>query len=158
MPIWPELVFQSFDRFWPNHIWPELVFFVFWPCVCVFQDFGCVQNCVCLLCVWCMLLGVFEIFHGPSAGPPKISLFGLHPRTPNVHISGSGASNTTKINSTKGPPREGRKNENCDGRGKKTRNLGPPTRGPAGRRPFWAPPFGDTSGHPHFPSFGHPSR
>ena len=56
--IWPELVFQSFDR-----IWPESVFLVFCLrlCVCVFQDFGCVQVCVCVVCVWCcVVLGVFN--------------------------------------------------------------------------------------------------
>ena len=53
--------------------------------VCVFQDFGCLQDCVCVVCVVCVvssrfLVGVFKIFGGvfkilgplapPSPGPP----------------------------------------------------------------------------------------
>ena len=61
----------------------------------------------------------------PSAGQPSAGPWASHdnPRTPNVHISG------------KHHQREGEKNDNCGGRGKKKREiLGPP--------PFGAPPFG----------------
>ena len=52
------------------------------------------------------------------------------PRTPNVHISGPRRFKTPP-KSTKGPPRERRRKENCGGEGKKRKNLGPPTlRGP----------------------------
>ena len=45
------------------------------------------------------------------------------PRTLNAHIWGHGASNHHQ-NSTKGPPREGEKNENCGGRReKRERNI-----------------------------------
>ena len=62
--IWPELIFQSFDRIWPDCMWPELLFKVFRPCVYVLQDFK--------------MLGVFKIVcafsppppHRPSTGPP----------------------------------------------------------------------------------------
>ena len=99
--IWPKSVFQSVDRIWPNLIWPELVFLVFWPCVCVSRFWVCSRLCVCCVCCVCVVssrfwwvssrfLGVFKIFgasprtpspgpppplDGPSAGPPKISLF-----------------------------------------------------------------------------------
>ena len=62
--IWPESVFQNFDR--PNRIWPELV------------CFG--QVCVCV-CVVCVVLGVFCVqdfwwvssrFLGLSARPPPL--------------------------------------------------------------------------------------
>ena len=55
--------------------------------------------------------------------------------------------NTTKI-PRKGPPREGTKNENCGGRGKKARNFGLP--------PFGAPPFGATPFGPPLSGFGWP--
>ena len=58
-------------------------------------------------------------------------------------------------NSTKGPRREGEKNENNGGRGKTKREIfGPPH--PAGPPPFGPPPFG---AHPsgHHPSGHHPS-
>ena len=48
------------------------------------------------------------------------------PRTPNVHISGPWRFKHHQ-NSTKGPPREGEKNENCGGRGKKSAKFGAPT-------------------------------
>ena len=44
------------------------------------------------------------------------------PRTPNVHITGSGRFRHSQ-NSTRRPPREGRKSENGGGRGKKERNF-----------------------------------
>ena len=86
-------------RIWPNRIWPELVFLVFWPCVCVSRFWVCSRSCVCVVCgvfkiFWWVssrfLVGVFKILgplrapppprpppplDGPSAGPPKISLF-----------------------------------------------------------------------------------
>ena len=49
-----------------------------------------------------------------------------------MHISGPGASNTTKI-PREDPQRERQKEHNGSGRGKKARNFGPPTlRGPKG--------------------------
>ena len=72
---------------------------------------------------------------------------GLAMRTPKCIFSGPRRFKHHQ-NSTKGPPREGGKNENCGGRReKKARNFGPPTfRGPTFRRPifFWvsAPPCG----------------
>ena len=132
--IWPELVFQSVDRIWPNRIWPELVFSVFWPCVCVL----CVWCVLCLQDFWWVssrfLVGVFMIFgglqdvwvssrsasppllpplDGPSAGPPKISLFFLSPRrkfprAQTCTFERSGASNTTEIPREDFPEREER--------------------------------------------------
>ena len=70
-----NLCFKVLTAF--GQIWPELVF---WSCVCVFQDFGCVQDCVCcvssivcvgvccVLCVVC-LVGVFKMFQGLSVEP-----------------------------------------------------------------------------------------
>ena len=69
----------------------------------------------------------------PSAGQPSAGPRASHdnPRTPNVHISGPRRFKHHQ-NSTKGPPREGEKNDNCGGRvKKKARKCGPPTlRGP----------------------------
>ena len=45
--------------------------------------------------------------------------FPKSPRTPNVHIRGSQRLKNNQ-NSTRRPPREGRKKENCGGRGKKS--------------------------------------
>ncbi len=57
-------------------------------------------------------------------GPAKASHDS--PRTPNVKISGPGASNTAKI-PRKDPQERGRKKEHCGGRGKNMREiLGPP--------------------------------
>ena len=87
-----------------------------------------------------------------ASGPP-----GLHTTTQELQtctFEGSGASNTTKI-PRKGPTREGEKNKNCGGRGKKKREiLGPPTvRGPT----LGAPPLrGPTLAGAH-PSGPHPS-
>ena len=66
-----------------------------------------------------------------------------NPRTPNVHISGPRRFKHHQ-NSTKGPPRERRKKENCGGRGKESEMLGPPPFGAPTLRgpPFGAPPFG----------------
>ena len=51
--------------------------------------------------------------------------FTRQPESPNVHISGSQRFKKHHQNSTKGPPREGEKNENCGGRKeKKKRNFG----------------------------------
>ena len=61
----------------------------------------------------------------PVLGP------GLH-----THILSAPALQTTKI-PREGPTREGEKNENCGGKGKKARNFGPPTlRGPTLRGPL----------------------
>ena len=69
-------------------------------------------------------------FHLPGASHDS-------PRTPNVHISGPGASNTTKIQRKEGPlpPRERRKKEKCGGRRKKSAKCWPP-------HPSGPPPFG----------------
>ena len=99
----------------------------------------------------------------PSAGPPKISLFFSllppqfsffslgrrgstpQPKSPIVHISGPWHLKHHH-NSTKGPNKRGKNNENCGGGGKKKREILDPT-------PFcdstllvnstlrWAPPF-----------------
>ena len=81
-------------------------------------------------------------------------------RTPNAHISGFRRfKNTTKI-PREDTQREGRKKENCGGRGKKKREiLGSPPFGTPPLRPpaLWAPrPSGPhPSGH-HFSRFGTP--
>ena len=58
--------------------------------------------------------------------------FTRQPESPNVHISGFRPSKHHQ-NSTKGPPRERRKNKNCGGRGEKKREiLGGPAEGSGG--------------------------
>ena len=82
-----------------------------------------------------------------ASGPP-----GLHMTTRELQtctFERPGASNTTK-NSTKGPTRDGEKNENCGGRGKKkARNFGPH---PSGPHPSGPPLFLGLGLHPSGPN------
>ena len=80
--------------------------------------------------------------------------FTRQPESPNVHARGSRLKHHQ--NSTRRPPREGEKNENCGGRGKKARTSGPPPFGASILRGLHlrGPPFGA----PLFLSWGlHPS-
>ena len=91
--------------------------------------------------------------------PPSARTAGVShdsPSTPNVNISGPWRFKHHQ-NSTRRPPREGRKKENCGGRGEKSAKFlglppfGLPTLGlpTSGLQPFGAPPFGA-------PEFGPP--
>ena len=76
-------------------------------------------------------------------GPKAAGVSHDNPRTPKVHNRGPRRF-IHHQNSTRRPRREGRKKENCGGKGKKSEILGPP--------PFGAPPFG-----PHFFWVGPPT-
>ena len=62
----------------------------------------------------------FHVFFSLSRS--HLRSFSLSPRTPNVHISGPGASNTTKI--PREDPQREKKSENGGGREKKKREIG----------------------------------
>ena len=131
------------NRLWPK---PSLTCCV-WCVACLFV---CV--CVCLCECVCCVGGCW--FHGFRYGVScvgvgfKVLALVDSPRAQACTFQGPGASNTTKI-----PPREGRKNENCGGRGEKKREiLGSPPFGPP---PFGPPPFGPpTLLAPTFSGFG----
>ena len=77
-----------------------------------------------------------------------------NPRTPNVHISGPRRFKHHQ-KSTKGPPREGEKKENCGGRsGKKREILGSP---PFGETPFGVALYLGLGLHPSGPTLRGPT-
>ena len=137
---------------------------------CVVCGVWCVVWCVCVVCrcgvcsrlSWVRprcrrsprppspdLPNFRSFFHSPTTiFLPAFGAAGAshnNTRTPNVHISGPGLQKTPP-NSTKGPPREGRKKETCGRKMKKARNFGPPFGAP----PFGTLPFGPVPWRPNF--------
>ena len=166
IPFWPSL-FDQFGpiQFWPIHFWPIFEVSVV-ECCCVLLYCCCVLLCwfgpspphagpalripfrrdhpkfrsfVFSLpppCRSFFLLGglLVEVWRLRAAGVSQDS-----PRTPNVHISGPSASNTTKFHEK--TPRERQKRAKMGReRAKKARNFGPPH--PSAPHPSGPQPFG----------------
>ena len=114
---------------WPIH------FCVFVYCCCVVVLLLCdvvlvfTVVCVVVVRVGGVVVGLdLPAPDSPAPDSPKCRFFfpaGVSddsPRTPNVHILGPGLQNHHQ-DSTRRPPREGRKKEKCGGRGNKKREI-----------------------------------